>query len=185
MKNRKRRFKRRQPSDKIMKNRKPRFKRRQLSDAHISDIMEAVANSFEMAEKGLRPEPREITDIAEEGTFTGELDENVWHFADHLLCLSIAADNANMPLNFDILTNDSEFAIALVEIPIISHFELKVTPVDTLPSDDARYGDIQNAGPIWRIHSPDFQEYPEDTFHMLVLSTETETNDGDQDDNEK
>ena len=168
-----------------MKKRKRRRKHRQLSDKNISRVAKAVANSFEMAEKGLRPEPREITDLVKDGMFTGELEENVWHFADHLLCLSIAADNANMPVKFDILVNDYEFAIALVEIPIIAHFKLKVTPVDTLPSDDSRYGEIQNAGPIWRIHSPDFQEYPEDTFAMLVLSTETDTNDGDQDDNEK
>ncbi len=168
-----------------MKKRKRRLKRRQLSDKNISRVAGAVANSFEMAEKGLRPEPREITDIVKDGMFTGELEENVWHFADHLLCLSIAADNAKMPIKFDILVNDYEFAIALVEIPIIAHFKLKVTPVDTLPSDDSRYGDIQNAGPIWRIHSPDFQEYPEDTFAMPVLSTETDTNHGDQDDNKK
>lgn len=151
----------------------------------MSRVAEAVANSFEMAEKGLRPEPREITDIVKDGMFTGELEENVWHFADHLLCMSIAAADANMPVKFDILVNDYEFALALVEIPIIAHFKLKVTPVDTLPSDDSRYGEIQNAGPIWRIHSPDFQEYPEDTFAMLVLSTETDTNEGDQDDNKK
>ena len=185
MKKRKRRFKRRQPSEKIIKNKKLRLKRRQLSDAHISHIMEAVANSFEMAEKGLRPEPREITDIVEGGTFTGELEESVWHFADHLLCMSIASDQANIPIKFDILMNDYEFATALVEISIIAHLELKVTPVDTLPSDDHRYSDIQNAGPIWRIHSPDFQEYREERFSMLLLTTETDTNDGDQDDNEK
>lgn len=185
MKKRKRRFKRRQSSDEIMKKRKPRLKRRQLSDTHISRVAEAVATSFEMAEKGLRPKPREITDIFEEGTFTGELEESVWHFADHLLCTSIASDQTNVPIKFDILINYYEFAIALVEIPIIAHLELKVTPVDTLPSDDSRYGDIQNAGPVWRIHSPDFQEYPEETLSMLLLSTETDTNDGDQNDNEK
>ncbi len=168
-----------------MKKRKRRFKRRQLADTDMSRILEAIATSFEMAEKGLRPEPREITNIFEEYTFTGELEERVWHFADQLLCTSIAADQANVPVKFDILTNDYEFATALVEISIIAHLELSVTPIDTLPSDDPRYGEIQNAGPVWRIHSPDFQEYPEETFAMLLLSTETDTNDGDQDENEK
>lgn len=156
-----------------------------MSDTHISRIAEAVATSFEMAEKGLRPEPREITDIVEEGTFTAELEESVWHFADHLLCMSIATDQENVPIKFDILANDYEFATALVEIPIIAHLELKITLVDTLSSDDSRYDDIQNASTVWRIHSPDFQEYPEKTLSMLLLSTETDTNDGDQDDNEK
>ena len=168
-----------------MKKRKRRFKRRQLADTDMSRILEAIATSFEMAEKGLRPEPREITNIFEEDTFTGELEERVWHFADQLLCTSIGADQANVPVKFDILTNDYEFATALVEISIIAHLELSVTPIDTLPSDDPRYGEIQNAGPVWRIHSPDFQEYPEETFSMLLLSTETDTNDGDQDENEK
>ena len=185
MKKRKRRLKHRQPSDEIMKKRKRRLKHRQFADTDMSRILEAVATSFEMAEKGLRPEPREITDIFEEGTFTGELEERVWHFADQLLCTSIASDQANVPIKFDILTNDYEFATALVEISIIAHLELKVTPIDTLPSDDPRYGEIQNADPVWRIHSPDFQEYPEETFSMLLLSTETDTNDGDQDENEK
>ena len=185
MKNRKRLLKRRQGSDEIMKKRKPRFKKHQLSDTHISSVAEAVATSFEMAEKGLRPEPREITDIFEEGTFTGELEESVWHFADHLLCTSIASDQANFSIKFDIFVNSYEFAIALIDIPIIAHLELKVTPVDTVPSDDSRYDDIQNAGPVWRVHSPDFQEHPEETVAMLLLSTETDTNEGDQDDNEK
>ena len=179
MKKRKRRFKHRQPSDEIMKKRKRRLKHHQLADTDMSRILEAVATSFEMAEKGLRPEPREITDIFEEGTFTGELEERVWLFADQLLCTSIASDQANVPIKFDILTNDYEFATALVEISIIAHLELKVTPIDTLPSDDPRYGEIQNAGPVWRIHSADFQEYSEETFSMLLLSTETDTNDGD------
>ena len=185
MKKRKRRFKHRQPSDEIMKKRKRRLKHRQLADTDMSRILEAVATSFEMAEKGLRPEPREITDIFEEDTFTGELEERVWHFADQLLCTSIASDQANVPIKFDILTNDYEFATALVEISIIAHLNLKVTLVDTLPSDDSRYGDIQNVGPVWRIHSPDFQEYLEETVSMLLLSTETDTNDGEQDENEK
>ncbi len=185
MKKRKRRLKRRQPSDEIMKKRKRRLKHPLLTDTDMSGILEAVAASFEMAEKGLRPEPREIPNIFEEDTFTGELEERVWHFADQLLCTSIASDQANVPIKFDILTNDYEFATALVEISIIAHLELKVTPVDTLSSDDSRYDDIQNAGPVWRIHSPDFQEYPEETFSMLLLSTETDTNDGDQDENEK
>ena len=168
-----------------MKKRKRRFKRRQLADTDMSRILEAVATSFEMAEKGLRPKPREITNIFEEDTFTGELEERVWYFADQLLCTSIASDQANVPIKFDILTNDYEFATALVEISIIAHLELKVTPVDTLSSDDFRYGDIQNAGPVWRIHSPDFQEYPEETVSMLLLSTETDANNGAQDENEK
>ena len=185
MKKRKRRFKRLQPSDEIMKRRKPRLKRLQLSDTHISCIAEAVATSFEMAEKGLRPAPRQTKNIFEEDTFTGELEEQVWEFADQLLCTSIASDQANIPIKFDILTNNYEFATALVDISIIAHLEFSVTPVDTLPSDDCRYSDIQNAGAIWRIHSPDFQEYPEETLTMLLLSSETDTNDGDQNDNEK
>ena len=185
MKQRKRRLKRRQPSDEIVKKRKPRFKRRQLADTDTSRILEAVATSFEMAEKGLRPEPREITDIFEEGTFTGELEERVWNFADQLLCTSIASEQANVPIKFDILTNDYEFATALVEISIIAHLQLRVTPIDTLPSEDPRYDQIQDAGPLWRIYSRNFQEYPEETFSMLLLSVETDTNDGDQDGNEK
>ena len=164
---------------------KKRRKRRNLSEANISRIVEAVATAFEMAEQGLRPMPLEIEDMSKEGTFTGEPWETTWHFADQLLFLSMASEIRKIEARFDILTDDYEFSTALIEIPIIAHLELEVTPVDTLPSDDIRYNDIPNDVPLWRIYSVDFQEYPEETHFMLFLSVEDQTDDGEEHDNKK
>ena len=166
MKKRKRRQKRHQP---LNLRKKP-----QLSEAHLLDIIKASATAFEMFEEGLRPMPLEIEDPLEPQTFTGDTWETSWHFADQLLLLSMTADVAKVPIKFDILTDDHEFATTLADIPILTHLALEVTPIDTLPDD------IPDVRQMWRVHSSDFQEHPEDTFQILFLSGEVDIDDGEQ-----
>ena len=163
---------------------KKRRKRRRLSDAHIDRIAETIAIASRMAEQGLRPMPLEIKDMFEY-TFTGETWETSWHFADHLLLLSINNEMQGTQARFDILVDDPDFATTLIDIPIIAHLELQVTLLDTLPRDDVRYADLPKDTPLWRIHTPDFQEYPDDIYIMLFVSTKKETDDGEQDNLEK
>ncbi len=154
-----------------------------LSDAHISRIAEVVSTAFHMAEQGLRPEPLEIDDMFE-GQFTGEIRETSWHFADHLLLLSISSEQLKTSIRFDILVDEHELATALADIPIIAHLALQVTPVEKLPSDDIRYDEIPEGVPLWRVHSLDFQEYPDDTYCMLFLTTEEGAPDAEQHDSD-
>jgi hypothetical protein len=164
-----------------MKKRRRR-KRHHLPDAHVSRTVEAVGTAFEMAERGLRPMPLEIENPLEAETFTGDPWETSWHFADQLLLMSIGSETLGTQPRFDILVNAYEFATTLIDIPIIAHLELEVTPVDTLPSDDLRYDNIPKGVPLWRIHSADSHEYPEDTYFMLFVSEEEETDNGEQHD---
>ena len=165
--------------------RKRRRKRRQPRDAGLFRIVEATATAFDMAEQGLRPMPLEMEDPLEAQAFTGDTWETCWHFADQLVLLSISTEMGNIQARFDILVNDHEFATTLVDIPIIAHLELEITPIDTLPSDDTRYNDIPEGVQLWRVHSADFQEHPEDTLRMLFLTEEVDTDNGDQHDTEK
>ena len=161
---------------------KRRRKRQQPPQAHLSRIVEATATAFDMAEQGLRPMPLEIEDPLKEQTFTGDTWETCWYFADQLLLLSMSADMAGVPAKFDILTDEYEFAITLVDIPILAHLELEVTRIDTLPSNDTRYNDIPEGVQLWQVHSADFQEHPEDTLRMLFLTEEVDTDNGEQHD---
>lgn len=167
-----------------MKKRR-RQKRSHLPNANISRIAEAVSTAFDMAERGLRPMPLEIEDPFEAETFTGDPWETSWYFADQLLLLSIGSEAGGIQPRFDILVDAYEFATTLIDIPIIAHLELEITPIDTLSNDDIRYADIPNGVPLWRIHSADSHEYPEDTFFMLFLSEKEDTDDGGQDDKAK
>ena len=164
---------------------KRRRKRRQPPEAHLSRIIEATATAFDMAERGLRPMPLEIEHPFEEQTFTGDTWETCWYFADQLLLVSMSTDMAKMQVKFDILTDEYEFATTLVDIPILAHLELEVTPIDTLPNNDTRYNDIPEEVQLWRVHSADFQEHPEDTLRMLFLSEEVEADNGEQHDKEE
>lgn len=164
---------------------KRRRKRRHSTDAHLSRIIEAIATAFDMAERGLRPMPLEIEHPLEAQTFTGDTWETCWYFADQLLLLSISADMGEIPVKFDILVDEYEFATTLVDIPILAHLELEVTPVDTPPSNDTRYNDIPEGVQLWRVHSVDFQEHPEDTLQMLFLTEEVDTDNGEQHDREE
>ena len=154
-------------------NQKWHRKHRQGSDP-IPRILESVETALRMAEEGLRPMPLELEDPLDPGTFTGETSEMSWHFADHLLLLSIGIESSGTRPRFDILVNNYELATALVEIPIISHLNLRVTPVDMLPSDDSRYDDAPCDVPLWRAHSPDFQECHPDELYVMHLLTEEE-----------
>lgn len=157
-----------------MKKQKYRRKRRQGSDP-IPRILESVETALRMAEEGLRPMPLELEDPLDPGTFTGETSEMSWHFADHLLLLSIGIESSGTRPRFDILINNYELATALVDIPIIAHLNLRVTPVDMLPSDDSRYDDMPCGVPLWRAHSPDFQEcHPDELYVMHLLTVEEE-----------
>ena len=160
------------------KKRPPRYRR--LPDAHIDRIAETVATAIRMAEQGLRPMPLEIENMFE-GTFTGDTWETSWYFADHLLLMALGSTLHGMQPSFDILVDEYELATALIDIPIIAHLELQVTPIDTLPSDDIRYDDIPKGISLWRIHSSNYEEYPDDTHHMLFISGA----EGEQDDSEE
>ena len=167
-----------------MKKKKRRRKRHTVSDRQISRIAETIHTALQMAEKGLRPTPLEIEDMFEY-KFTGEMWETSWHFADHLLLLSIRNEERKTPAQFDVLMDEYELAMAIADIPIIAHLDLQVTPIDTLPSDDVRFNDIPDGVPLWHLHSPDFQEHPDETCVMLFLSTKKETDDDEQDDSNK
>ena len=171
MKKRKRRQKRNRPFN--------LRKKHELSEAHILDIIKASATAFEMFEEGLRPMPLEIENPLEPQTFTGDTWETSWHFADQLLLLSMTADVAKVPIKFDILTDDHEFATTLVDIPILTHLALEVTPIDTLPED------VPDIREMWRVHSSDFQEHPEDTFQIVFISGEADIDDGEQNDEQE
>ena len=164
------------------KNRRPRYRR--LPDKYTERIAETVETAIRMAEQGLRPMPIEIEDVFE-GTFTGDTWETSWHFADHLLLLTFGSTLHGTQARFDIIVDKHEFATTLIDIPIIAHLELQVTPIDTLPSDDVRYDDLPNDVPLWRIHSSDFEEYPDETYLMLLLDAEAQTDEGEQHDSEK
>lgn len=165
---------------------KPRWKRHHLRDEQVNRILKTVETAFRMAEQGLRPMPLEIENPLEAGTFTGETWETSWHFADHLLFLSTGIEGIGEQPRFDILLNEYELATALVDIPIIAHLNLQVTPVDTLPSDDSRYDNAPRDVPLWRVHSPDFQEcHPGELYVMHLLTEEEEAEDGKQDAPEK
>lgn len=171
MKKRKRRQKRHQPFN--------LQKKHQLSEAHVLDIIKASATAFEMFEEGLRPMPLEIENPLEPQTFTGDTWETSWHFADQLLLLSMTADVTQRPIKFDILTDDHEFATALIDIPILTHLALEVTRIDTLPDD------IPDVREMWRVHSSDFREHPEHTFQIVFVSGEVDTDDGEQNDEQE
>ena len=160
-------------------------KRHQLSDAHLSGIVEATATAFDMFERGLRPMPLEIGHPLEEQTFSGDTWETSWYFADQLLLISMTADANKMQIKFDILTDDYKFATTLADIQILEHLELEVTPIDTLPNNDTRYNDIPEGQQMWRVHSADFQAYPENILQMLFLSEEVDTDNGEQHDTEE
>lgn len=161
---------------------KPRLKRHPPPDAQIKRILKSVETALRMAEEGLRPMPLEMENPLDPGTFTGETWEASWHFADHLLLLSIGIEGSGTQPKFDILVDNYELATALVDIPIIAHLNLQVTPVDTLPSDDSRYDDAPRDVPLWRVHSPDFQDcHPDELYIMHLLTEEEETEDGKQD----
>ena len=163
-----------------MKKQKYRRKRRQRFDP-IPRILESVETALRMAEEGLRPMPLELEDPLDPGTFTGETWETSWHFADHLLLLLIGIEGGGQQPRFDILINNYELATALVDIPIIAHLNLRVTPVDTLPSDDPRYDNTPRDAPLWRVHSPDFQEcHPDELYVMHLLTEEEEMKNGKQ-----
>ena len=168
----------------MKKRKKRRSRHRRLPDTHIEQIAETVATAIRMAEQGLRPMPLEIEDMFK-GTFTGDTWETCWHFADHLLLLTLGSTLHGTQARFDIIVDEHELATALIDIPIIAHLELQVTSIDTLPSDDIRYNDIPNDVPLWRIHSPDYQEYPDEIYLMLFLSGEKQTDGGEQHENEK
>lgn len=161
------------------------WKRHQLSDADLSSIIKATATAFDMFERGLRPMPLEIAHPFEEQTFSGDTWETSWYFADQLLLISMTADAKKMQIKFDILTDDYKFATTLADIPILAHLELEVTPVDTPLSNDTRYNHIPEGVQLWRVHSVDFQAYPENILQMLFLSEEVDTDNGEQHDTEE
>lgn len=161
--------------------RKKRHRKHRQGSDPIPRILESVETALRMAEEGLRPMPLELEDPLGPGTFTGETWETSWHFADHLLLLSIGIESSGTRPRFDILMNTYELATALVDIPIIAYLNLQVAPVDTLPSDDPRYDDTPCDVPLWRVHSPDFQEcHPDELYVMHLLTEEEEAENGKQ-----